>query len=86
MKMSGRQVPVLPCLAGKSHVSQLLNENVRSAVPVLPCLAGKFHVSQLLNEYGVNPASIESGSPNLTLTSPFVRPDDKQVGGSVPFV
>mmetsp|Transcript_15615 Transcript_15615/g.41157 ORF Transcript_15615/g.41157 Transcript_15615/m.41157 type:complete len:828 (+) Transcript_15615:104-2587(+) len=42
-------------------------------------ITGKFHVAQLLEGYGVNPASIESGSPNLTLTSPFAKPSDKQV-------
>ncbi|KAF5829926.1 peptidase family S49-domain-containing protein [Dunaliella salina] len=42
-------------------------------------ITGKFHVAQLLEGYGVNPASIESGSPNLNLTSPFVKPSEKQV-------
>ena len=42
--------------------------------------AGKFHVADLLREYaGINPETIEKGSPNLSLLSPFTMPDKSQV-------
>ncbi|KAJ9516363.1 hypothetical protein QJQ45_011037 [Haematococcus lacustris] len=39
---------------------------------------GKFDVQQLLVDNGVNPASMEAGSPNLTLFSPFTTPNQQQ--------
>lgn len=41
-------------------------------------VTGKMNASALAQEIGVNPESIEQGSPNLTLQSPFTRPDEKQ--------
>mmetsp|Transcript_34336 Transcript_34336/g.86829 ORF Transcript_34336/g.86829 Transcript_34336/m.86829 type:complete len:813 (-) Transcript_34336:265-2703(-) len=42
-------------------------------------ITGKFNVRALLEDYGVNPASLEAGSPNLDLLSPFTHPNEQQV-------